>query len=111
MSSNEPVTSHPFFTDSRYRKVTGSNPVEILTFSGLLDLFLLLPTTDPTDEPSVFLPLTLRLEELSKLSIKSKAADKESWVPLRTSSELLEVWLALTSLNYHGDVEVSIPFK
>ena len=26
--------------------------------------FSLLPTTDPTDEPSVFLPLSLRLEEM-----------------------------------------------
>ena len=59
----------------------------------------------------MFLPLSLRLEELSKLSIESRAVDKESWVPLRTSPELLEAWLALTSLNYHGDVEVSIPFK
>ena len=71
----------------------------------------LLPTTDPTDEPSVFLPLSLRLGELSKLAIESRAADKEAWVRLRTSPELLEVWLALTSLNYHEDVEVAIPFK
>ena len=51
----------------------------------------LLPTTDPTDEPSVFLTLSLRLEELSKLAIDSRAADKEAWVRLRTSPELLEV--------------------
>ena len=42
------------------------------------EAFLLLPTIDPTDEPSVFLPLSLNLEELSKLSIESRAADKES---------------------------------
>ena len=57
------------------------------------------------------MPLRLRLEELSKLSIESRVVDKESWVPLRTSPELLELWLALTSHNYNRNVEVSIPLK
>ena len=42
--------------------------------SGVRFPFLL--TTDRTDEPSVFLPLTLRQEELSKLAIESRPADK-----------------------------------
>ena len=44
--------------------------------------FTLLPTIDIINKASVFLPLLSRPEKLPKFSVVSRAADKESWVPL-----------------------------
>ena len=67
-------------------------------FSG--ESFSFLPFIDPIHRASVFLSLSLSPEDLPKLLIVSRAADKESWLPLRIRVVSSAYWLNFISVLF-----------